>query len=79
MMHGKSQPTELILEMIKSFNPHLINYLNNETSYQIHFCVRKFTGSKSNFVAKSTLIGFEMTEKNVYKQTDRQTLSYLYR
>ena len=37
------------------------------------FCARTFTGPKSSFVTNGIPIGFEMAEKNVNRQTDRQT------
>ena len=33
-------------------------------------CFRTFPRAESNFVPKGIPIGFEMPEKNVYKQTD---------
>ena len=47
------------------------NYLINGAIYQKHFCVKK--GANSSFVPKAIPIGFEMTEKNVNKQTNGQT------
>ena len=38
-----------------------------------------FPGAKSKIMPKCIPIGFQMAEKKVYGQTDRQTLSYLYK
>ena len=37
------------------------------------YCFRILPGAKGKFVSKGSPIGFEMAEKNVNKQTDRQT------
>ena len=42
------------------------------------FCVRIFSGAKSNFEPKGPPMGFEMAEKKVYKQSNKHTFSYLY-
>ena len=36
-------------------------------------CFRNFPGAKINFVPKGIQVRFEMAEKQVYKQTERQT------
>ena len=37
-----------------------------------------FPGVKSNFVPKRAPIGFEMADKNVNKQTDKQTYTFVF-
>ena len=49
--------------------------LINEASYQKYVCVGTFTAPKSNFVSvqNGIPISFDMTEKNLHKQTNKQT------
>ena len=39
---------------------------------------RSFPAAKSKFVPKGILIGFEITEKKVYKQTNRPTHIFVF-
>ena len=38
-----------------------------------YFCFRTLTKAKRNFVPKGFLIGFEMVEKNMKRQTNKKT------
>ena len=55
------------------------NYLINEAFYQIYFCVRTISRSKSTFVPKGIPIGFQMAEKNgKNKDTHTQTHTHIF-
>ena len=41
--------------------------------------VNTSSGAKRNYVPKGISIGFEMAEKTVNRQNERQTFSYLYK
>ena len=49
------------------------NYLINEAFYQIFFCVKIISRSKSTFVPTGIPIGFQMAEKNANTQTHTYT------
>jgi len=53
--------------------------INNEAFYQKYVCVRTFTGPKSKSVPNRNPIGFEISEKKVYKQTNKHFCIYISR
>ena len=65
-----SRPEFSLFSPYESINA---NYLINEASFQIYFCFRTLSEAKGSLVPKGFRIGFETAEKNVNRQTNKQT------